>query len=280
MADNHAKEVSERNCILRGVVGSTVHGLAIDGQDDRDEMGIFIEPPANVCGLQSCDHYVYRDQPTGVRSRPGDLDLTMYSLRKYCRLAAGGNPSVLLMLYLPNYITKTSIGEKLIDIRNKFISYHAGKAFLGYLTAQKQKMMGHKAHTVNRPELVALYGYDTKFAMHALRLGYQGIEYMKDGKITLPCTDNIKSLLRSVRLGETPEAHALDLIQIVEIRLKQLVDKCTHKADYDGINKFLVEAHSEHWNEKSIYLDKPGTARADVRGNCETAKRLADAHAL
>jgi hypothetical protein len=29
------------------------------------------------------------------------------------------------------------------------------------------------AHT-NRPELVAVHGYDTKYAMHALRLGLQG----------------------------------------------------------------------------------------------------------
>lgn len=39
-----AREVAMSNEILRGLVGSTAHGTAIDGQDDRDEMGIFIEP--------------------------------------------------------------------------------------------------------------------------------------------------------------------------------------------------------------------------------------------
>ena len=36
------------------------------------------------------------------------------------------------------------------------------------------------AHT-NRPELVAAHGYDTKYAMHALRLGLQGIELLTTG---------------------------------------------------------------------------------------------------
>jgi uncharacterized protein len=92
------REIALDNEILRGVVGSTTHGTAIEGRDDRDEMGVFVEPPEYVCGLTSIDHYIYRDQPEGVRSQPGDLDLTMYSLRRYCHLAAQGNPSVILLL--------------------------------------------------------------------------------------------------------------------------------------------------------------------------------------
>ena len=63
------REIALDNEILRGVVGSTTHGTAIEGQDDRDEMGVFVEPPEFVCGLTSCDHYIYRDQPEGVRTR-------------------------------------------------------------------------------------------------------------------------------------------------------------------------------------------------------------------
>lgn len=36
-----AREIALSNEILRGVVGSTAHGTAIDGQDDRDEMAVF-----------------------------------------------------------------------------------------------------------------------------------------------------------------------------------------------------------------------------------------------
>lgn len=243
------KEVAFGNEILRGVVGSTVHGTAIDGQDDRDEMGIFIEPPKYVCGLQPRDHYIYRDQPDGVRSQPGDLDLVMYSLRKFCRLAEMGNPSVLLLLWLPDYITKTPLGEALINKRKSFLSQRAGKRFLGYLTAQKMSLTGERTQKVNRPELISKYGYDTKFAMHALRLGYEGIELLEHGHLTLPVAEPNLSTLRAVRTGQYTYDQTLNLINIAEEYLRELVDRCDWRADSDAIDQFMVDAHLLHWGK-------------------------------
>lgn len=244
-----AREIALANEILRGVVGSTAHGTAIDGQDDRDEMGVFVEPPANVCGLVSCDHYIYRDKPEGVRSEAGDLDLTLYSLRKFCRLAAQGNPSVIILLWLPEHITKTTLGADLVSLREAFISRSSGARFLGYLVAQKLKMKGERAHTVKRPELIAKYGYDTKFAMHALRLGYEGIEMLTHGRLTLPVSEPNLTTLRGVRSGQIDEAGALALIEDAETRLRVLVDKCERQTDLGAINKFMVDAHAAHWRD-------------------------------
>ena len=93
------------------------------------------------------------------------------------------------MLWLPEHIHKTDWAQSLIRLREAFVSRASGARFLGYLVAQKLKMKGERAHTVNRPELVAKYGYDTKFAMHALRLGYEGIEMMTHGRLTLPVAE-------------------------------------------------------------------------------------------
>jgi hypothetical protein len=91
--------LAERNLILRTLVGSGVHGIAIEGTDDRDEMGVFIEPIENVIGTAGdMSTVTYRTKPEGVRSGPGDLDLSLYSLRKYISLAAKGNPTALLPL--------------------------------------------------------------------------------------------------------------------------------------------------------------------------------------
>ena len=43
-----ARRIAEDGCILRSVVGSTVHGLSNPGTDDRDEMGVCIEPKEHV----------------------------------------------------------------------------------------------------------------------------------------------------------------------------------------------------------------------------------------
>ncbi|MFV2197978.1 DNA polymerase beta superfamily protein, partial [Nocardiopsis sp. LOL_012] len=75
--------IAENGTVLRCRVGSSVHGLALDGQGDRDEMGICVEPPEYVIGLRAFEQYVFRTRPDHVRSGPGDLDLTVYSLGKW-----------------------------------------------------------------------------------------------------------------------------------------------------------------------------------------------------
>ena len=111
MARDEQRLLVEEGTILRGTVGSTVHGLHHGGQDDRDEMAIFLDPPEYLIGLRMArsgrssgpfEHHVERTQPEGFRSGPGDLDLVAYSLRKWLRLAISGNPTVLLLLFSPS----------------------------------------------------------------------------------------------------------------------------------------------------------------------------------
>jgi uncharacterized protein len=244
-----SRETALGNEILRGLVGSTAHGINIVGQDDRDEMGVFIEPPERVCGLAPCDHYIYRTQPEGVRSGPGDLDLTLYSLRKFARLAAQGNPSVLILLWLPEYVTSTHLGERLVAMRDAFVSREAGERFLGYLISQRMRMTGERTKKVSRPELVEKYGYDTKFAMHALRLGFEGIEYMRKGTLTLPVAEPNLTTLRKLRGGEYGFDDALALIRKAEGDLRDAINACDREADRAAIDRFLVAAHVTHWNE-------------------------------
>jgi len=258
----NARDIALDNEILRGVVGSTAHGTAVDGQDDRDEMGVFVEPPENVCGLVPCDHYVYRDQPDDHRSQPGDLDLTMYSLRRFCRLAAQGNPMVLLLLWLPAHLTRSELGAELTAIREAFVSAESGRRFLGYLVGQASRLKGQRARTVKRPELVAKYGYDTKFAMHALRLGYEGIELMTDRRLTIPVAEPNLTRLRAVRSGQVQLSEALRLIEEAEKRLRALIEACTWKPDLQLIDAFLVRAHLAHWGSHGLSVPE----RCGVRG--------------
>src|SRR5688572_4999543 len=157
-------ELARSGQILRTVVGSGVHGIAIEGTDDHDEMGIFIEPAACVIGMRRpADHYVHRTQPEGARSGPGDTDLVMYSLRRYLQLATKGNPTALLPLFAPPeaVLASTPLGQELRDLRASFLSRQAGHRFLGYLAAQRDRMLGRgRGRIPNRPELVARYGYD------------------------------------------------------------------------------------------------------------------------
>jgi uncharacterized protein len=253
-----AREIAEKGTILRALVGSTVHGLNLPGTDDRDEMGICIEPPSHVVGLSQFEQYVSRTQPEGVRSGPGDLDLTIYSLRKYCRLAEQGNPSILLLLYVPEdaIVTMTHHGNWLRLHRDLFASRQAGARFLGYLTSQKQRLLGERGQmNVKRPELLKSHGYDTKYAGHMLRLGYQGVEFLETGKITLPMPEPYRANVLAVRRGEVDLNTVLTTVGELEATLSDLreTSPLPEKPDRDRINQFLVDCYMEHWVENGIY---------------------------
>lgn len=239
--------VAKRNVVLMGEVGSTAHGTGVAGFEDVDMMGVFVEPLRNIVGRSAVDHYIQRDQPEGVKSQPGDLDLTLYSLRKFIGLAATGNPSVVVLLWLPEYKIKEDLGYRLIELRDDFITKQAGERYLGYLRAQTSKLLGQRSPAVSRPDLVAKHGYDTKFAMHALRLGLQGIELLTEHHLSIPCASPNRELLVAVRKGAVAFDEVMRLIDEAETHLRSLVNNCEATVDLEKVDDFLVQAHMSHW---------------------------------
>lgn len=250
------RDVALRGEILRTVVGSGVHGIAIAGTDDHDEMGVYIEPPANVVGTDGpAQHYVFRTQPEGARSGPGDTDLVSYSLHKYLRLAAKGNPTALLPFYAPAdaVITITPLGEELRALAPKVLSRAAVRRFLGYLAAQRDRLLGHSQGKVpNRPELVAKYGYDVKYASHALRLAYQGLEVARDARLTLPMPDAERERVLRVKRGEVADqAEVLAEIADVQAQVEDILatgnTPLPDEPDKKAISAWAISAHRRHW---------------------------------
>lgn len=251
------RDVALRGEILRTVVGSGVHGIAIAGTDDHDEMGVYIEPPANIVGTDgAAQHYVFRTQPEGACSGPGDTDLVSYSLHKYLRLAMKGNPTALLPLYAPQHdvITSTPLSEELRALAPKVLSRAAVHRFLGYLAAQRERLLGRggQGKVPSRPELVAKYGYDVKYASHALRLAYQGLEVARDARLTLPMPDAERERVLRVKRGDvTDQAEVLAEIADVQSQVEDLLDTgktpLPDEPDRRAISEWSVSAHRRHW---------------------------------
>lgn len=106
--------------------------------------------------------------------------MVIYSARKWCRLALAEPHQVLLALFVPDeeVVYRNAVGAELVDNAHRFVSKLAAARFLGYLQSQRAAMTGEVGAHTNRPELIAVHGYDTKYAMHALRLGVQGVELL------------------------------------------------------------------------------------------------------
>lgn len=240
-ASDEARRIAEAGTILRAQVGSGVHGTSIHGQDDRDEMGLCLEPPRFVTGLakvpagrgastyvdfEQYQRHTVWDRPGGLanRSGAGDLDVVVYSARKWARLALAGNPTVLLLLFVPDeeVVHRDEAGAELTANAHRFVSRLAADRYLGYLQSQRAAMTGAPGAHTNRPELVAEHGYDTKYAMHGLRLGVQGVELLTAGRITLPVPEPARTMLRAVRRGEVPLDEVVAAIEEGERRLEGL----------------------------------------------------------
>ena len=268
-ASPQARRIAEEGLILRVQVGSGVHGTAVGGQDDRDELGICLEPAEFVTGVarvpngvagtgppvvfEQYERHTAWDRPGGIanRSGAGDLDVVVYSARKWARLALAGNPTVLLVLFVPDadVVHRAATGAELVDNADRFVSKVAAERFLGYLNGQKAAITGRtNAHT-NRPELIAVHGYDTKYAMHALRLGLQGVELLSTGRITLPVPQPHRDYLRAIRRGEIPLAETLAVIDDAEHQLAQLKDTASvpDLPDRNWVNAWLHRAHLDYW---------------------------------
>jgi hypothetical protein len=136
------------------------------------------------------------------RNGPEDVDLTLYSLRRWAQLAAKGNATALHFLFADATAASSELWKMVQDERRLFLSKQSALQFLGFAGNQLRRITGEAGRGAKgrRPEYESVYGYDTKAAMHCLRLYLECIELMRLGTITLPRPE--REFLIEARSGE------------------------------------------------------------------------------
>jgi uncharacterized protein len=242
--------------ILLVEVGSTAHGTGLPRGEDNDEMGVVIEEPAVVLGLDDVGFptVMQRTQPEGSRSGPGDTDRTLYSLRRFLRLAASGNPSIMMALWAP-VLFATDDGHQLQERGELFVGRHIIPRYRGYMKSQAERLLGLRGGGHGRrgggqrEELVASFGFDTKYAMHCARLGFQGIELLTQRRLELPIQGEPAQWLRAVRKGEVPFVDWWQRVLSLDAELESMLDgdSLPMGPDRDGVESWSVETHLRLW---------------------------------
>ena len=242
--------------ILLVEVGSTAHGTGIPGGEDHDEMGVVVESPTEVLGLGEggVRTVMHRTQPEGTQSGPGDTDRTLYSLRRFLRHAASGNPSILMAMWAP-VLHATDEGLQLQTLGDAFIGRHVVPRYRGYMQSQAQRLLGLRGggHGVRggggRPELIAAHGYDTKYAMHCARLGFQCWELLTTRRLALPIEGEPAEWLRSVRRGEVAFDEWWARVIDLDARLERLGDdeSIPSGPERSRIEAWSVATHQGVW---------------------------------
>ncbi len=246
-----------KNTILLVEVGSTAHGTGIKGGEDHDEMGIVVETAREVLGLtEGFKTVMQRTQPEGSRSGPGDTDRTLYSLRTFLHLTSAGNPSMLMSLWAP-IIESSYWGTELRDMSSAFIGAHIIPRYQGYMKSQALRLLGVKGSSGHgkrgggrREELIAEHGYDTKYAMHCARLGYQCIELLETQKLSLPIEGEAGQWLRDVRYGKVSFDEWWERVLWLDNVLTNYKENGDLRPgpDKEAIEQFSVRAHRSYWS--------------------------------
>lgn len=238
------------SAILVVEVGSGAHGTGIPGREDHDETCVFVESAQEVFALREHEprSVSVRTQPVGVPSGPEDTDRNLYSLRRFLSLASAGNPSILLVLWGP-IIQSSPLGDELRALAPAFVGRHLIPKYRGYMKAQTDRLLGLRGgrHGAFR-ETDA--GYDTKYAMHAARLGAQGIELLTNGSLTLPIGGAVGKRLRDIRKGSFALDDVVLWIGSMDARLAEMAADTgiPEKADRPQIIDWSVRAHRETWS--------------------------------
>lgn len=113
------------------VGGSELHGAKVLGTDDLDIYGVYIEPPELVLGLESLPHFVWSTAGNDRRNGPADVDVTLYSLRKWANLACKGNPTALHFLFAQGVLPHP-IWSLILKRRDAFLVEALCQTFCGF----------------------------------------------------------------------------------------------------------------------------------------------------
>jgi predicted nucleotidyltransferase len=242
------------------VGGSELHGAKVKDTDDLDIYGVYLEPPELVIGLDQSDFYVWSTAGDDRRNGPNDIDVCLYSLRKWAGLAAKGNSTALHFLFAPNSSALPTAWEGVLRNKELLLSKAAAKQFRGFAESQVRRVQGiGTGKKGQRHESINAHGYDVKAAMHIIRLLNEGIELMRTGTITLPRPE--KDLLITIRTGQYGSLErVLDLANDLfhELDKAESQSVLPEAVDRVAISQLVSGTYLRYWNNRPPLLTSTG----------------------
>ena len=197
------------------------------------------------------EHFVASTSPQTRRNVASDVDVMCYSLRRWASLAAKGNPTILHSLFTPADSGETE-WSAILDRREIFLARTHARKYLGYADAQLKRMCGQRGTGKHgqRPEIIGKFGYDTKAAMHTLRLLYEGIELMNGPLCDLAASfqRTRPSARRSAEVNGPQERvirHANRLMKTLQESAE--ASSLPEMVDLTAVSKLVSRIYLQHW---------------------------------
>lgn len=216
----------EEHVIYRCIVGSRAYGLDTDASD-TDLRGIYLAPAALQWSLYGAPEQ-FEDNATQT---------CYWELQKFLVMALKANPNILECLYSPIVDKVTPIGERLLAIRDRFLSQMIFQTFNGYALSQFKKIeQDLRNHGAVR----------WKHAMHLLRLLMTGTATLREGSVPVHVGNRREKLL-AVKRGELSWDKVNTWRQELHRDFEQALaeTKLPERPDYEAANELLICARRQ-----------------------------------
>lgn len=225
----HAHLATHDGTLLGAVVIGSHAYCTSHPDSDLDVRGIWQAPTNKLLGLPW-------DPPSIDVAEP---DITAYELGQFAKLASGGNPNILEMLWAPQIGPQEPLMEYMRQHRTMFLSSEQvlrryGGYAMGQLQQAKKGSGGSRGVKHFRRE---------KFLIHLFRLAQQGTQLLAEGDMDIRLADRD----RIWELAHEP----LDRVEVewrrIDAQMKAAAanSPLPERPDYERINDMLVRARLE-----------------------------------
>ncbi len=170
--------------LLLAVSGSHAYVTANPGSD-VDYRGTFAQGRRNILSLEAPFDGINRSEPD---------DVQVDSLKRMLSLALAGKFSMAEMLFVPKHcvLHQDPLLDNIMAHRDDLVSRRWFKGILGYFNSQAVSLAAKgtgsnlgrmRAEYTRGPKDQPDEQYDGKFALHAIRLGYVGLDLAHQGRV-------------------------------------------------------------------------------------------------
>lgn len=266
-----------RPCVvLESVVGSRAWGLDEPGSDE-DRRGLFAAPLAWRTGLVT--------PPEDLVSADGST--TYWSVEKGARQALRADPNTLEMLFVDGVRALDPIGERVLAVRDAFVSREIHGSFARYAVAQLRRLEQSRKLAEHRHLVLGWLREDPSLELDALASRLAAVSprvHPSDAAALAAARDWVKQLYRSLRdQGVIPHAELSSLATLAQAEVAlELPREVRPKNAYNLLRLLFV---AEDWLRTGTpHLRMEGERRARLvavkRGEVALDDLLAEAETL